>query len=194
MESSPNEFQQLTRLLYLKRFEVPPPGFHRRFRARVMTRIDMEREWASLPWWHRALATFSLQRGLAVANGMALAGVAFLGVATFHIAHTVVNEEEEVQSYAALPLPGLPPAAPDRDHLLVAATAATAGAIGTVSFPEPVVFAAGSATAASRSARHQRGDAAPAWLFDPPSQRAKRTAQPQFILPGDQQRDLATSR
>ncbi|MBN8246299.1 MAG: hypothetical protein J0L84_02510 [Verrucomicrobia bacterium] len=185
MDSPSSEFPQLTRLLHLKRFEVPPPGFHRRFRARVMTRIDMEREWEALPWWHRALATLTLRRGLAIANGVALAGVAFLGVATFHVAHTVLHEEDEVHTYAALPLPGLPPAEP-RDHLIIADASHAAGAIGTVSFP-PSVFAA--SLSEDVGGRHPEdaspGAAAPAWLFDPPSQRARKAIQPKFILPDD---------
>ena len=72
-----------------------------------MTRIEMEREWAAQPWWHRALAVLVLQRGLAVANGVALAGVGFLAVATYHIANTFLHEEDEGQIYAALPVPAL---------------------------------------------------------------------------------------
>lgn len=185
MESPSSEFSQLTRLLHLKRFEVPPPGFHRRFRARVMTRIDMEREWIALPWWHRALAALTLQRGLAIANGVALAGVGFLGVATFHIAHTVLNEEDEVHTYAALPLPGLSPT-PSREHLLIADASHTAGAIGAVSF-SPVLVASGSPDEDGAHSPDGSGSdsAAPSWLFSPPSHRSKMSLQPKFILPGD---------
>jgi len=185
MEFSPNEFAPLTRLLHLKRFEVPPPGFHRRFRARVMTRIDMEREWAALPWWHRALATLTLKRGLAVANGVALAGIAFLGVATFHIANTILNEEDAVHTYAALPLPGLATTPSDGERLLIADASTTAGAIGTIALPR-VIFASSTDTGieAEISRASEARGAAPAWLFDPPSQKARKPSPPRFILPG----------
>lgn len=185
MDSPQNQSQPLPlmRLLHLKRFEAPPPGFHRRFRARVMTRIEMEREWAQQPWLHRALDALTRQRGLAFANCVALAGVAFLGVATFHIAHTVVNEEDEVQIYAALPLPSIPGRNPagmssTEDVMLAQADQAVAA---THSLVIPAV-----SEASLPSGRVLASDppAAPAWLFDPPSNHTRKAAAPRFVLPG----------
>jgi len=187
MDSHQHEFQQLTRLLHLKRFEVPPPGFERRFRARVMTRIDMEQEWAEQSWWQRAASALTWQRGLAVANGVALAGVAFLAVATFHVAHTVVNEEDEVQIYAALPLPGIPHARAGENRItgdgLLFADASAAGfssrsAVATHSLIIPVAESVQPSSATSEDS------SAPSWLFDPPSKAMRKAGSPRFILPG----------
>ena len=186
MDSHQHEFQQLTRLLHLKRFEVPPPGFERRFRARVMTRIEMEQEWAGQSWWQRAASALTWQRGLAVANGVALAGVAFLAVATFHVAHTVVNEEEEVQIYAALPLPGIPPARAGENRItgdgLLFADASAAGfssrsGVPTHSLVIPVT------ESAQPSSTISEDSSAPSWLFDPPSKDPRKSGSPRFILP-----------
>ncbi|MBL9174806.1 MAG: hypothetical protein JNL10_14810 [Verrucomicrobiales bacterium] len=183
MESPQNQSQPLTRLLHLKRFEAPPPGFHRRFRARVMTRIEMEREWAELPWFHRALTALTRQRGLALANGVALAGVAFLGVATFHIAHTVVNEEDEFQIYAALPLPSIPSREPaglgSAEGAMLAQVEGAVGATHSLVLPAST----GASWSGGRVAAADPG-AAPGWLFDPPSGKSRKAPAPRFVLPG----------
>lgn len=191
MDSPQNQFQPLTRLLHLKRFETPPPGFHRRFRARVMTRIEMEREWTEQPLLHRALAALTRQRGLALANCVALAGVAFLGVATFHIAHTVVNEEDEVQIYAALPLPAIPTTrdavgfGSNEGALLAQADLSNVSSRSVAATHSLVIpTSAERAQAAGRVAGSDSG-AAPGWLFDPPSNQNRKASGPRFILPGN---------
>lgn len=186
MDSHQHEFQQLTRLLHLKRFEVPPPGFERRFRARVMTRIEMEQDWADQSWWERAASALTWQRGLAVANGVALAGVAFLAVATFHIAHTVVNEEEEVQIYAALPLPGIPTARTGENRIsgdgLLFADASAAGFSSRSGSPtHSLVIPVTESTQPSSTGSEDAS--APSWLFDPPSKDQRKSGSPRFILP-----------
>lgn len=203
MDSPQHEFQPLTRLLHLKRFEVPPPGFHKRFRARVMTRIEMEREWSGQPWFQRALAALTWQRGLAVANGVALAGVAFLGVATFHVAHTVVNEEEEVQIFAALPLPGIPSARDGSgqimgDGMLIAEastgrfTARMSAANATGHDPAPAFSLAHDAFQKPATSTYRDDSSAPSWLFDPPTNQERKPAPPRFILPGSSRTSPST--
>ena len=189
MDSHQHEFQRLTRLLHLKRFEVPPPGFERRFRARVMTRIEMEQEWAGQSWWERAASALTWQRGLAVANGVALAGVAFLAVATFHVAHTVVNEDEEVQIYAALPLPGIPTARAGENRItgdgLLFADASAAGFSSRAGTPTHSLVIPVAEYVQSSSPTASEDSSAPSWLFDPPSKDQRKTGSPRFILPRD---------
>lgn len=101
MSSSPEEFEELRRLLALKRHEVPPPGYFDRFSAQVMGRIEREAALAREPWWRGLFASLGWNRLLAVANLAALAGVGILGV-------TLVNlRDEEVPDadhFAALQL------------------------------------------------------------------------------------------
>lgn len=46
--------QRLTRLLAVKRYELPPPGFFDRLPARILVSLRAGCEVAELPWWERA--------------------------------------------------------------------------------------------------------------------------------------------
>lgn len=88
MSQSPEEFEEIRRLLALKRYEVPPPGYFDRFSGQVLQRIQREEALANQPWWQAQLASLGWQRLLAVANLAALAGVGIIGV-------TLVNLRED---------------------------------------------------------------------------------------------------
>lgn len=187
MDSPQHEFQKLTRLLHLKRFEVPPPGFHQRFRARVMTRIATEREWEDQPWWNKAASVLTWQRGLVAANCVALTGVAFLAVATFHVANTVVNEDEDVQIFAALPLPGMPSARTGENPIttegLILADSVTSGSSFQQGSTSHSLVIPVTDTMQPSPPSFRGADAAPSWLFDPPASHNQRARTPRFILP-----------
>lgn len=57
------------------------------------------------PWWSVLLLPVTGSRIMWIANGLAVAGIAFLGTATFHVLSTSADAEAEVEVYAALPLP-----------------------------------------------------------------------------------------
>jgi hypothetical protein len=80
MSQPPEEFDEIRRLLTLKRYEAPPPGYFDRFAGQVMARIEAEQRTAAEPWWNPLLASLGWQRFLAAANLAALAGVAIIGV------------------------------------------------------------------------------------------------------------------
>jgi len=101
MSQSPEEFEEIRRLLALKRYEAPPPGYFDRFSGQVVARIQREEALANQPWWQSQLASLGWQRLLAVANLAALAGVGIIGV-------TLVNLREDdlpdPEHFAALQL------------------------------------------------------------------------------------------
>jgi len=190
MEPTPPQFPEIARLISIKRFEVPPPGFHDRLRARVMASIEAERIRASKPWWSRLSSEFNWQRGMAVANGVAFAGLAFLAVGSFHVAHTVINDDEEGQVYAALPLPA---ETVDRSAFGPAtrATALSNGVlladIGQGYRPMPssgvVVPAAVTFSAPPGELASPEDQSAPAFLFRGSAAPTKSGSTPRFIFP-----------
>lgn len=101
MSQSPEEFDDLRRLLALKRHEAPPPGYFDRFPGQVMARLKREEATASAPWWSSPFAAFGWPRFLAAANLAALAGVGIIGVTLVNLRDEDLPEPEH---FAALPI------------------------------------------------------------------------------------------
>lgn len=101
MSQSPEEFEEIRRLLALKRYEVPPPGYFERFSGQVLARIQREEALANRPWWQTQLASLGWQRWLAVANLAALAGVGIIGVTLVNLRDDDLPDPE---NFAALQL------------------------------------------------------------------------------------------
>jgi hypothetical protein len=71
MNPAPDNFDDLRRLLALKRHEQPPPGYFQSFSAKVVARIEAaETAAAAMPWWKRWLA--GIEAGPAMAFSMAV--------------------------------------------------------------------------------------------------------------------------
>ena len=179
MKPAPHQFSEVARLVSIKRFEVPAPGFHDRLRARVMTGIEAERIRAAQPWWNRLFEEFNWQRGMVVANGVAFAGLAFLAVGSFHVAHAVINEEEEGQVYAALPLP-----AEAANRSAAEPAGALLADIDNDSLPMPSSGLVMPVAATFNGPATSPDDhAAPSFLFTGSPAPAKPLATPRFIFP-----------
>ncbi len=176
MDTDPSPEIPVVRLLALKRYEVPPPGFPAYLRGRVMRAIAAERDRVAQPWWTRLFEEVTWQRGMLAANVLAFAGVVLLGTATFQVAHSVMDEEMEVAVYTPLPLPA-DAAHRVRDHEEIAlADADSSGSFrplpaSGIAIPMPVAF----------GLPETSDDDDPRSYFSTPSM-----ANPQFILARDQ--------
>jgi hypothetical protein len=90
MDSDQNEFEQLRRLLALKRHEQPPPGYFSDFSAQVVSGIKSgdrahdENGWGSLlweaPWMVRLLSAFQQKPYVSGAFGVAVCGLLICGM------------------------------------------------------------------------------------------------------------------
>jgi len=88
MNRDEENFQQLRRLLALKRYEQPPPRYFNDFSARVATRIRLgdpgetysEHWFWEVPWLMRLWATFETNPVLAGAFGAAVCALLISGV------------------------------------------------------------------------------------------------------------------
>lgn len=101
MSQSHEEFEDVRRLLSLKRHEIPPPGYFDRFSGQVMARIEREEALASQPWWASLFASLGWQRLLAAANLAALAGVGIIGVTLVNLRD---DEVPDAEHFSALQL------------------------------------------------------------------------------------------
>lgn len=79
MKSSPEDFDELLKLLSLKRHEQPLPGFFDGFSDQVIARIKAESS-PSAPGWRRWLAIFEMKPLLAGAYSVAVCGLLLFGL------------------------------------------------------------------------------------------------------------------
>lgn len=173
----------VARLLALKRLESPPQGHQEFLTRQIMRSIAAERIRPERPWWIRYLEAVTSPRGMQAANVAALAGLAFLAVATFHVVHTSAHQELEEEVYAALPLPdhagmGQPSAHPYVVTVSEPVHPSNYRPIPSSGATVPIhpAFAPHSALTQAKEME------APKWLFQPPSR-----SNPKFILATDRQ-------
>jgi hypothetical protein len=90
MNQDTENFEQLRRLLALKRHEQPPPGYYHNFSRQVIARIKagergeqgnlIERWFEQAPWIQRIWAAFEAKTAVAGAFGVAVCGLLVAGV------------------------------------------------------------------------------------------------------------------
>ncbi len=105
MNQDTENFEALRRLLRLKRYEQPPPGYFNTFSSRVIARIRLgergedaavlERWLWEAPWLQRIWAAFEGQPIVAGAFGVAVCAMLISGV--------VCSEKNDVQPVALIP-------------------------------------------------------------------------------------------
>lgn len=79
MESSPEQFETLQKLLKLKRYEHPHPRYFNTFSSQVISRIEAGGALAALPWWQKF--GIDLRALMTVGAGAAACVALFFGMA-----------------------------------------------------------------------------------------------------------------
>lgn len=79
MSNDPEDFDQLRKLLSLKRHEQPPPGFFRDLPGRVLSEIEREQV-APAGWWARLKESFELRPALSMGYAGALCALLVAGI------------------------------------------------------------------------------------------------------------------
>jgi hypothetical protein len=105
MSQDPENFEPLCRLLRLKRYEQPPPGYFSHFSSDVIARIKhgdraeesgvFDRLVWDAPWLQRLFAAFEAKPVVAGAFGVAVCALLISGV--------VYSEKADVQPVALIP-------------------------------------------------------------------------------------------
>ena len=96
-------FDQLRRLLALKRHEAPPPGYFHGFSSKVMARIEAA-EAAAPAWWLKLGFDFNFKPALVCGLGVVVCGLLSAGVLT-----SVVTTDQPVAGLAMQPPMGFAP-------------------------------------------------------------------------------------
>lgn len=83
MSPEPEDFEQLQRLMKLKRYEQPPPRYFHGLSERVASRITVSNPFEpELTWWERLGFDFDLKPALVCIFGVAICGFLSAGVIT----------------------------------------------------------------------------------------------------------------
>ncbi|HMJ64588.1 MAG TPA: hypothetical protein VK615_04490 [Candidatus Binatia bacterium] len=73
-------FDQLRKLLALKRYEQPPPGYFQNFSCKVITRIEAAEMAEPVSWWEKLGFGFNLRPALMCALSVVVCGLLSIGV------------------------------------------------------------------------------------------------------------------
>lgn len=80
MSDNSENFDELKRLLALKRHETPPPGFFQDLPGRVLNQIEEEQQATAANWWRQLMESFRLRPAFASAFSMGLCAMLIAGV------------------------------------------------------------------------------------------------------------------
>ena len=80
MNSSPEDFESLRRLLAVKRHEQPPPGYFDHFSDKVIARIEAEGLAIRPSWWQRLFPELDARPVLVCAYGLVIVGLLVVGL------------------------------------------------------------------------------------------------------------------
>jgi hypothetical protein len=101
MNSNPNDFEALRKLMALKRHEQPPPAYLNQLSNRIITRI--ERGEGQLTLWEKVSANFSLRPTVACAFGLTVCGA--LGLSAVYAIRQQVAETANASGAMTLRIP-----------------------------------------------------------------------------------------
>lgn len=80
MGTEPGDFTELKRLLALKRFEAPPPGYFDRFSSKVIARLEAQKLPEAVPPWRRWLADLLERPALTTAYILLFGGLGMISL------------------------------------------------------------------------------------------------------------------
>lgn len=80
MEPPEENFEQLRKLLELKRHETPPPGYFEDFSSNLIARIQAEDARPAPAWWRRFIPSLDTSPVMVGAYGVIVASLVIVGV------------------------------------------------------------------------------------------------------------------
>jgi hypothetical protein len=116
MNSQPEDFDRLKKLLALKRHEQPPPGYFVGLSSRIMDRIEEERQFKQLPWYRKVATSFEWKPTVVWVTGMAACGLVCAGmIGALQVNNSAVAASTGSGQEVAAIETGMPPMAPEQE-------------------------------------------------------------------------------
>jgi len=111
-------FDQLRRLLALKRYEAPPPGYFHNFSGKVMARIEAAEMALAPAWWQKLGLDFNFKPAMICGLGVVVCGLLSAGVLA-----SFVTADEPVAGMGLEPMAGFAAEASPFGEMYAAETA-----------------------------------------------------------------------
>ena len=115
-------FDQLRKLLALKKHEAPPPAYFDSLPGKIMARIEAAQGQQQLSWWRRWLARFEVNP-IAAGAGIAVVGVCLLLLAVLTMNTGPVSTPSTAQK---APATGTSPVSPTPETMLASSNSSSA--------------------------------------------------------------------
>lgn len=98
MNNDEQQFENLKRLLALKRHEVPPPGYFNRLSGKILDRLEASELAAESTWWDWFVRRFDARPILACAYGFTISGLLLMGFRLSQVLQADASVENPSQS------------------------------------------------------------------------------------------------
>jgi hypothetical protein len=92
MMNDEQNFQDLRKLLALKKHEQPPPGYFNRLPGKILVRIEASELASQSTWWDWLVARFDARPILACAYGFTISGLLLMG---FRLSQSLQSDAED---------------------------------------------------------------------------------------------------
>jgi hypothetical protein len=92
-------FDDLRKLLALKKHEQPPPGYFNRLPGKILARIEASEFATESSWWDWLVARFDARPILACAYGFTISGLLLMG---FRLSQVLQNDPDTESATASL--------------------------------------------------------------------------------------------
>ena len=85
MHQPQEQFESVRRVLIIKRYEAPPPGYFNHFADKIVARIESENLVIENSWWRRFLNGFDAKPIVASAYTVGLGGLLLVGLSLVRV-------------------------------------------------------------------------------------------------------------
>src|SRR5881394_2332733 len=132
-------FDDLRKLLALKKHEQPPPGYFNRLPEKILARIEASEFATQSSWWDWLVARFDARPILACAYGFTISGLLLMGFRLSQVLQADANVENPSNAFGAWLAAGPDPITTQPGGFLQSRFADPATGLANFSSIEPVV-------------------------------------------------------
>lgn len=139
MNQNDENFDQLRKLLALKRHETPPPGYFNRLPGRILAKIEESEFAARSTWWDWLVERFDARPVLACAYGFTISGLLLMGFRLSQVLESGTSADAAATSFGGGWLAATPDPVTTQPNAFLQSHFANPAGLINFSSQEPVV-------------------------------------------------------